>query len=111
MWGPEEDLASVLGISMPLSECQCLSVGSRAVQPCLFSVCLQGAEKIQEAEEGSLPEWCNSGGKLIIRKKGLPERCNSEGSFLNKGLPACTAQFRGQAPEDNKARLLTLVGN
>ena len=124
MWGPEEDLASVLGSSMPLSECQCLSVGSRAMQPCLFSVCLQGAEKIQEAEEGSLPEWCNSEGSLLIRKRGLPEQYSSEGKllikkrglyewyhsegrFLNKGMPACTAQFQGQAPEDNKARLLT----
>ena len=106
MWGPEEDLASVLGSSMPLSECQCLSVGSRAVQPCLFSVCLQGAEKIQEAEEGSLPKRCNSEGSLLIRKRGLPERYNSEGRFLNKGMPACRAQFQGQAPEDNKARLL-----
>ena len=85
---------------------------------------MRGAEKIQEAEEGSLPERCNSEGSLLIRKRGLPERCssedkllirkrglseryNSEGRFLNKGMPACTAQFRGQAPEDNKARLLT----
>ena len=93
MWGPEEDLASVLGISMPLSECQCLSVGSRAMQPCLFSVCLQGAEKIQEAEEGSLPERCSSEDKLLIRKRGLSEGYNSKGSFLNKGMPACMAQF------------------
>ena len=68
---------------------------------------LRGAEKIQEAEEGSLPERCNSKGKLIVRKGGLSERCNSEGSFLNKRMPAWTAQFRGQAPEDNKARLPT----
>ena len=82
------------------------------------------AEKIQEAEERSLPEQCNAEGRLLIRKRGLPEQCsskdkllirkrglsewyNSEGRFLNKGMPACRAQFRGQAPEDNKARLLT----
>ena len=68
---------------------------------------MQGAEKIQGAEEGSLPERYNSEGRLLIRKRGLSERYNSEGRFLNKGMPACTAQFRGQAPEDNKARLLT----
>ena len=38
MWGPEEDLASVLGSSTPLSECQCLSVGSRVMRACLFAV-------------------------------------------------------------------------
>ena len=85
---------------------------------------LQGAKKIQEAEEGSLPEWYNSEGSLLIRKRGLPEQCsskdkllirkrglseryNSEDKFLNKGMPACMAQLRGQVPEDNKARLLT----
>ena len=72
---------------------------------------LQGAEKIQGAEEGSLPERCNSEGRLLIRKRGLSERCSYEGRFLNKETSACTAQFRGQAPEDNKDRLLTLVGN
>ena len=39
---------------------------------------LWGAEKIQEAEEGSLPEWCSSEDKLLIRKGGLSERHNSE---------------------------------
>ena len=85
---------------------------------------MRGAEKIQEAEEGSLPERCNSEGSLLIKQRGLPERCssedkllirkrglsegyNSEGRLLNKGMPACTALFRGQAPEDNKARLQT----
>ncbi len=38
MWGPEEDLASVLGSSTALSECQCLSVGSRVMRACLFAV-------------------------------------------------------------------------
>ena len=85
---------------------------------------MQGAQKIQETKEGSLPERCNSEGSLLIRKRGLPERCssedkllirkrglsewyNSEGRFLNKGMPACTVQFQGQAPEDSKACLLT----
>ena len=36
-WGPGENPTSVLGGSVPLSECQCLSVGSRAVQACLFT--------------------------------------------------------------------------
>ena len=88
---------------------------------------MQGAEKIQGAEEGSLSEWCNSKGSLLIRKRGLPEwcssedkllikkrglseRCNSEGRFLNKEMSACTVQFREQTPEDNKSHLLTLVG-
>ena len=38
MWGPEEDMASVLGSSTPLSECQGLSVGSRVMRACLFAV-------------------------------------------------------------------------
>ena len=75
---------------------------------------VQGAEKIQGAEEGSLPEGCNSESRLLIRKRGLPEwcsskdkllikkrglseRCNSEGRFLNKETSASmAAQFRGQ---------------
>ena len=72
---------------------------------------MQGAEKMQRAEEESLSEWCNSQDKLLIRKRGLSERCISKGRFLNKGMPACMVQFQRQAPEDNKARLLTLVGN
>ena len=68
---------------------------------------MRGAEKIQEAEEGSSPERYSSEDKLLIRKRGLSEGYHSEGRFLNKGMPACRAQFRGQAPEDNKARLLT----
>ena len=72
---------------------------------------MRGAKKIQEAEEGSLPERCSSEDKLLIRKRGLSEWYNSEGRFLNKGIPACTAQFQGQALEDNMARLLILVGN
>ena len=56
---------------------------------------MQGAEKIQGAEEGSLPEWCNSEGRLLIKKRGLSEWCNSEGRFLNKETSACrVAQFR-----------------
>ena len=47
-----------------------------------------GAEKIQEAEEGSLPEWCISEDKVLIRKGGLSEWCNSEGKFLKK-VDAC----------------------
>ena len=39
--------------------------------------------------------------------KDLSEQCNSKGRFLNKEMPACTAQFQGQALEDNKAHLLT----
>lgn len=35
-WGGKP--ASVLGSSVPLSECQCFSVGSRAVWACLFAV-------------------------------------------------------------------------
>ena len=70
-----------------------------------------GDEKIQGAEEGSLPEGCNSEGRLLIRKRGLPEQCSSEDRFLNKETSACTAQFWGQAPENNRAHLLTLVGN
>ena len=71
---------------------------------------MRGAEKTQRAEEGSLSERCNSEGRLLIRKKGLLEWCsskdklltrkrglseqyNSKGRFLNKGMPACTAQF------------------
>ena len=42
------------------------------------------------AEEGSLPEECNSKGRLLIRKRGLSEQCNSEGRLLirKRGLPA-----------------------
>ena len=43
---------------------------------------LGGAEKIQGAEEGSLPERCNSEGRLLIRKRGLPEQCSSEDKLL-----------------------------
>ena len=46
------------------------------------SLYMRGAEKIQGAKEGSLPEQCNSEGRLLIRKRGLPEWCNSEGSLL-----------------------------
>ena len=60
---------------------------------------VRGAEKIQGAEEGSLPEQCSSEGRLLIRKRGLPERygSGSEGWSLNKGMPACMVQFQGQA--------------
>ena len=68
---------------------------------------MRGAKKIQGAKEGSLPERYKTKGRLLIRKRGLSEQYNSESRFLNKGMPACTAQFRGQAPEDSKARLLT----
>ena len=39
---------------------------------------MRGAEKIQEAEEGSLPEQCSSKDKLLIRKRGLSELHNSK---------------------------------
>ena len=50
---------------------------------------MRGAEKIQETEEGSLPEWCSSEDKLLIRKRGLSEQYNSEGRLLirKRGLP------------------------
>ena len=57
----------------------------------LYCYCqLRGAEKIQEAKEGSLPERCNSEGRLLIRKRGLPERCSFEDKLLirKRGLPA-----------------------
>ena len=72
---------------------------------------MQGSEKIQRAKEGSLPEWFDSEGKLLIRKRRLSERCNSEGRFLNKETSACMVNFQGQALEDNKAHPLTLVQN
>ena len=68
--------------------------------------------KIQGAEGGSLPEGCNSEGRLLIRRRGLTEWCSSEDKLLiKKKGSVCIAQFRGQAPEDNKAHLLALVGN
>ena len=59
---------------------------------------LQGAEKMQRAEEGSLPEQFDSEGKLLIRRRGLSERCNSEGRFLNKEMSACTGAIPRTGP-------------
>ena len=72
---------------------------------------MQGAEKMQRAKEGSLPEQLDSEGKLLIKKRGLSEWCSSESRIPNKGIPACMVQFGGQALEDNKSHPLTLVGN
>ena len=44
---------------------------------------LQGAEKIQGAKEGSLPEQYKTEGRLLIRKKDLTAE-KPKGRFLTK---------------------------
>ena len=41
------------------------------VESSVQCVLVQGAEKIQGAKEGSLPERCKTEGRLLIRKKEI----------------------------------------